>query len=72
MRMYYDQARQNFRINWKAYVVPRDIFGGFAGSVTYYIVGISVYQFDRILGNITEQVDTCDQTKCAHVVARIL
>lgn len=52
MRLCYDQARCVIRIHWNAYVVPREIFGG--SRTTNYVDGISVYEFDRLSGNITE------------------
>lgn len=52
MRLCYDQARCVIRIHWNAYVVPREIFGG--SRTTNHVDGISVYEFDRFSGNITE------------------
>jgi len=51
-RMCYDKARQNIRVSWNAQVVPREIFGGV--RTTAHVDGISVYEFDRGSGNITQ------------------
>ena len=51
-RMCFDKARQNIRIHWNAQVIPREIFGGY--KTTLHADGISVYEFDRRSGNITQ------------------
>lgn len=51
-RMCYDKARQNVRISWNAEVIPKTIFGG--QKSTLYVDGISVYEFSKASGNITQ------------------
>jgi len=51
-RMCFDKARQNIRIHWNAHVVPKAIFGG--EKTTLHVDGISIYEFDRQTGNITQ------------------
>ena len=51
-RMCFDKARQNIRIHWNANVVPKAIFGG--EKTTLHVDGISIYEFDRMTGNITQ------------------
>jgi hypothetical protein len=51
-RMCFDKARQNIRIHWNAQVIPKAIFGGY--KTTLHVDGISVYEFDRESGNITQ------------------
>jgi len=51
-RMCFDKARQNIRIHWNANVVPKAIFGG--EKTTLHVDGISIYEFDRQTGNITQ------------------
>mmetsp|Transcript_61077 Transcript_61077/g.149529 ORF Transcript_61077/g.149529 Transcript_61077/m.149529 type:complete len:584 (+) Transcript_61077:244-1995(+) len=51
-RMCFDKARQNIRIHWNAQVIPREIFGGY--KTTLHADGISIYEFDRRSGNITQ------------------
>lgn len=51
-RMCFDKARQNIRIHWNAQVIPREIFGGY--KTTLHADGISIYEFDRRTGNITQ------------------
>ena len=50
--MCYDKARQNVRISWNAEVIPKTIFGG--QKSTLYVDGISVYEFSKASGNITQ------------------
>lgn len=51
-RMCFDKARQNIRIHWNARVVPKAIFGGY--RTTLHVDGISIYELDRMTGNITQ------------------
>jgi len=51
-RMCFDKARQNIRIHWNARIVPRAIFGGY--KTTLHVDGISIYELDRMSGNITQ------------------
>lgn len=51
-RMCFDKARQNIRIHWNARVVPKAIFGGY--KTTLHVDGISIYELDRMSGNITQ------------------
>eukprot|EP00531_Pseudo-nitzschia_arenysensis_P010788 CAMPEP_0116131324 /NCGR_PEP_ID=MMETSP0329-20121206/8945_1 /TAXON_ID=697910 /ORGANISM="Pseudo-nitzschia arenysensis, Strain B593" /LENGTH=436 /DNA_ID=CAMNT_0003625747 /DNA_START=339 /DNA_END=1649 /DNA_ORIENTATION=+ len=51
-RMCFDKARQNIRIHWNARVVPKAIFGGY--KTTLHVDGISIYELDRMTGNITQ------------------
>jgi len=51
-RMCFDKARQNIRIHWNARVVPKAIFGGY--KTTLHVDGISIYELDRLSGNITQ------------------
>ncbi|KAG7342085.1 DUF2358 domain containing protein [Nitzschia inconspicua] len=51
-RMCFDKARQNIRIHWNAQVIPKAIFGGY--KTTLHVDGISIYELDRISGNITQ------------------
>jgi len=51
-RMCFDKARQNIRIHWNAEVIPKAIFGG--EKSTLHVDGISVYEFSRVSGNITQ------------------
>jgi hypothetical protein len=51
-RMCFDKARQNVRIHWNAEVRPKAIFGGHKS--TLHVDGISVYEFSRVSGNITQ------------------
>jgi len=50
--MCFDKARQNIRIHWNAEVIPKAIFGGHKS--TLHVDGISVYEFSRVSGNITQ------------------
>lgn len=51
-RMCFDKARRNIRIHWNARVVPKAIFGGY--KTTLHVDGISIYELDRVSGNITQ------------------
>lgn len=51
-RMCFDKARQNIRIHWNSRIVPKAIFGGI--KTTLHVDGISIYEFDRMTGNITQ------------------
>ena len=51
-RMCFDKARQNIRIHWNSRVVPKAIFGGY--KATLHFDGISIYELDRMTGNITQ------------------
>lgn len=51
-RMCFDKARQNIRIHWNARIIPKAIFGG--TKSTLHVDGISIYEFDRMSGNITQ------------------
>lgn len=52
-RMCFDKARQNIRIHWNARVVPKAIFGGY--KTTLHLDGISIYELERMSGNITQR-----------------
>jgi len=51
-RMCFDKARQNIRIHWNARIIPKAIFGG--TKTTLHVDGISIYELDRVSGNITQ------------------
>mmetsp|Transcript_8764 Transcript_8764/g.10033 ORF Transcript_8764/g.10033 Transcript_8764/m.10033 type:complete len:551 (-) Transcript_8764:204-1856(-) len=51
-RMVYDKARQNIRISWNAEVIPKSLFGGIKRVL--HVDGISIYELDRMSGNITQ------------------
>jgi hypothetical protein len=51
-RMCFDKARQNIRIHWNARIIPKAIFGG--TKSTLHVDGISIYELDRVSGNITQ------------------
>jgi hypothetical protein len=51
-RLLYDCTRNNIRVHWNAYVVPKAIFGG--TKTTLHVDGISVYEICRGSGKITQ------------------
>merc|ERR1719162_1049128 len=51
-KIIYDVSRQDIRVSWNAYVVPKAIYGGEGNAL--YLDGISVYVLNKLNGIITE------------------